>query len=447
MGPPEIGSAARWSILIAGFFLLSSQLASAAETAGTGAYRLINPSASALSSSAKSLLVLRNVTTFVEGFYEYRFDCTSPGLDTGTVTTKPLHGTVTFETVTVIPHAGQPCAGVPLPAREAFYTWTDTNPHDTTDFFHLHWVSSYGIILEDSDWSIELGPLLNLVSPFLLGAKGDALQNLDLATLLPALPNLATAAATGLTADGTSAAIALAATSTTSDVTFTTTNGTSLLPYDPNFLQKLPTVGSSTLVIPAAKLMNIGGLLYAAALVQTPPPAVTPLYASSIVVTAQQDSETKQALLDLVPPPVLFVHGLWGNNQSLLFHKEALAKTAPWSNYPNQLVAMQYPGAASFYYPVSLMDMGTDVASILGAVQSKGIVDSRIDVVAHSMGGLLVRAYSGGTCTTTGYRSLVNRCQGQFHTIVTLDTPEAGSGLATYLLGINKLPSRKHRRY
>jgi pimeloyl-ACP methyl ester carboxylesterase len=140
------------------------------------------------------------------------------------------------------------------------------------------------------------------------------------------------------------------------------------------------------------------------------------------------------ASLNLVPPPILFVHGLWGNKKSLLFHQTVLAQMAPWSSYPDQLVAVGYPGAASFYLPESLSDMGTDVTTILGAVKSKGIVVGRVDVVAHSMGGLLVRAYSSGTCTTTGYRSLKNRCQGQFHTIVTLDTPEAGSGLATYLL-------------
>jgi pimeloyl-ACP methyl ester carboxylesterase len=140
------------------------------------------------------------------------------------------------------------------------------------------------------------------------------------------------------------------------------------------------------------------------------------------------------ASLNLVPPPVLFVHGLWGNRFSLLFHELALGLMAPWSSYPDQLVAMGYPGADSFYLPESLMDMETNVTTILKEVKSKGIVDGRIDVVAHSMGGLLVRAYSSGTCTTTGYRSLKNRCQGQFHTIVTLDTPEAGSGLAKYLL-------------
>jgi pimeloyl-ACP methyl ester carboxylesterase len=275
---------------------------------------------------------------------------------------------------------------------------------------------------------------LSILSPFLLGAKGAALSNLDLASLLPVLPSLAAAAATGLAADGTSAAIALFATCTTSDVTFTTNNGTSLLPYNRHFLQKPPTLGNSPLVIPAATLKNIGGLLYAVALVQAPPPGVTLSYANPIVVTAQQGSETVSASLNLVPPPVLFVHGIWGNKKSLLFHELALAQMAPWSSYPDQLVLVGYPGAVSFYEPVSLMDMGTNVTTILHAVKNKGIVDCRIDVVAHSMGGLLVRAYSSGTCTTTGYRSLKNRCQGQFHTIVTLDTPEAGSGLATYLL-------------
>ena len=284
-------------------------------------------------------------------------------------------------------------------------------------------------VTDTETFNILVAGQLSLVSPFLLGATD--LSNLDLTTLLPQLPSLASAKATGLAADGTSAAIALFATGTASDVTFTTNNGTSLLPYDRHFLQTLPTLGSSPLVIPAANLKNIGGLLYAVALVQTPPPAVTPLYASPIVVTAQQGSETVSTSLNLVPPPVLFVHGLWGNRDSLLFHELALAQMAPWSSYPDQLVAMGYPGADSFYSPVSLMDMGTNVTTILHEVKSKGIVDGRIDVVAHSMGGLLVRAYSSGTCTTTGYRSLKNRCQGQFHTIVTLDTPEAGSGLAT----------------
>jgi pimeloyl-ACP methyl ester carboxylesterase len=288
-------------------------------------------------------------------------------------------------------------------------------------------------VTDTETFNILVAGQLSLVSPFLLGATD--LSNLDLTTLLPQLPSLASAKATGLAADGTSAAIALFATGTASDVTFTTNNGTSLLPYDRHFLQTLPTLGSSPLVIPAANLKNIGGLLYAVALVQTPPPAVTPSYASPIVVAAQQGSETVSTSLNLVPPPVLFIHGLWGNRDSLLFHELALAQMAPWSSYPDQLVAMGYPGADSFYSPVSLMDMGTNVTTILHEVKSKGIVDGRIDVVAHSMGGLLVRAYSSGTCTTTGYRSLKNRCQGQFHTIVTLDTPEAGSGLATFLLG------------
>ena len=106
---------------------------------------------------------------------------------------------------------------------------------------------------------------LSFVSPFLLDTKN--LGNLDLATLLPnqTTPDSATA----LVADGTSAAIVLLQVPTMDPVTFTTNNGTTLLPWDQNFLQKSPSQGETTLndVTP----IPIGSLLYAVALLQAPP--------------------------------------------------------------------------------------------------------------------------------------------------------------------------------
>jgi pimeloyl-ACP methyl ester carboxylesterase len=285
-------------------------------------------------------------------------------------------------------------------------------------------------------------PALSLVSPFLLGASD--LSNLDLATLLPKLPSLASAEATGLVADGTSAAIALWATNTAEDVTFTTSNGTTLLPYVPSFLAAAPTVGSESLTIPAANLITIGSVLYAAALVQAPPPAVTPSFSDPIIVTAQQGTQTGGVSMSLVPPPVLLVHGIWGNENSLSFYKSTLTGEAPWSNDANSIYSMTYPGAASFASSGSIGAMKNEAASIIESLQGQGVVGARMDVIAHSMGGLLLRSYSSGsqhgpcdsdvTMNTAPYRSLQDRCQGQFHTIVTLDTPEDGSALATYLL-------------
>lgn len=62
------------------------------------------------------------------------------------------------------------------------------------------------------------------------------------------------------------------------------------------------------------------------------------------------------------------------------------------------------------------------------------IVGGRIDIVAHSMGGLATRHYT----TTNSYKSLQNqmrsRSEGLLHTVITLDTPETGSPLASALL-------------
>jgi pimeloyl-ACP methyl ester carboxylesterase len=265
---------------------------------------------------------------------------------------------------------------------------------------------------------------LTIASPFLLGATD--LGNIDLTQLLP---NLSAADnATALAADGTSAAIVLLPTSTTAPVTFTANNGTGLLDYDPKFLTYAPKKGRSSLTVTP---IQIGSLFYAVALLQAPPAAVTPSYSTPIVVTAQQQGgQLNQASIPLMPPPVLLVHGLWGNSDSLSFYDTTLTIQAPWASYPYLIYELAYPGAESFASADSLGAMKTEAATIFEQTQDLGIVGARIDVVAHSMGGLLLRSYSG----TKAYRSIENRKLGQFHTIVTLDTPEAGSAMATYLL-------------
>jgi PGAP1-like protein len=66
---------------------------------------------------------------------------------------------------------------------------------------------------------------------------------------------------------------------------------------------------------------------------------------------------------------------------------------------------------------------------LLSNLDAKNIVGSRVDIVAHSMGGLAARYYA----SQSFYTSLRNRKQGQFHEIITLDTPELGSKLAVVL--------------
>jgi pimeloyl-ACP methyl ester carboxylesterase len=282
----------------------------------------------------------------------------------------------------------------------------------------------------------SLASNIQFVSPFLLGAKN--LGDIDIPTLLP---NAIGPTATALAADGTSAAIVLYATSTKAPVTFTASNGTTLLKYDQHFLTSPPLQGAVSIKVTP---ISIGSMLYAVALLQAPPSGVAPAYSTPIAVIAQQQGgPVQQANLPLVPPPVLLLHGLWGDQNSLSLYDATFMGEEPWSANPNLIYTSNYSGTASFASPDSIQQVIDDVALELQSLQSAGIVVGRTDVVAHSMGGLLARSYSegrksgpcdSGATKTAPYRSYIDRCQGQFHTIVTLDTPEAGSTLPTYLL-------------
>jgi pimeloyl-ACP methyl ester carboxylesterase len=274
---------------------------------------------------------------------------------------------------------------------------------------------------------------LFVVSPFLLGVADGALGNLNLRVLLPKIQDWSAVTAKALAADNTSAAIVIFRTNSPENVKFTTNDGTSLLPYANNFLIMTPKEGTDDLIVPSSQLVKVGSIFYAAALVQAPGLGAKRSFATAITVTARQGAETRKTSMALVPPPVVLVHGLWGNDKSLEFVEDTLTNSAPWNNHPELVQAIQYTNDISFDASEPASALGNEIRNLLqtGArsLDAQQIVGGRVDIVAHSMGGLVLRHYA----TLMPYRSPRDREQGQFHQIVTLDTPESGSQLATYL--------------
>lgn len=283
-----------------------------------------------------------------------------------------------------------------------------------------------------------------LVDPF-LAAKLDNrnnLANLDLSTLYR-VRNWAAVQAKGLNADNTSAAIAIVETSNAAaDVTLTGTNGTALLPYDPQFLTKAPASGgTASLTIPAANFIQVGSVFFAAALVQAPAVGATYDVLKPITISAAQNATLKQATMDLDIPPVVLVHGLWGDATSLQALRQYLLTTPQWQKtglvdaicYSPYLAfdAKTDPltnGGDSCEY-TSATALGLEINHLMTVLDTRHVVGGRVDVVAHSMGGLAVRHFSA----LAQYRSARNRAQGAFHVLATLDTPETGSSLAAFL--------------
>ncbi|MFZ3328808.1 MAG: hypothetical protein WA231_24365 [Methylocella sp.] len=199
--------------------------------------------------------------------------------------------------------------------------------------------------------------------------------------------------------------------------------------------------------IPVANLNRVGALFYGAALVQAPVGAAAPSFTDQIVVTAQQGTQTATAQMDMVPPPVVLVHGLWGDKHSLggigsLGHY--LKTTPPWLNHPDLVQVLCYSKYFGFDAKTDPLSGGSSdpceqtskdaiastINGLLSTLDSLKIIGSRVDVVAHSMGGLAARNYAS---KKSYYGLLRNRTKGRFRKVITLDTPELGSQLAHFL--------------
>ncbi|HEX4079087.1 MAG TPA: hypothetical protein VHX61_09470 [Rhizomicrobium sp.] len=279
--------------------------------------------------------------------------------------------------------------------------------------------------------------LLVALDPFLVSP--DHLDNMKLASFLAGNPDLENYAAKALSTDGTSAAILLFETGSSASVTFQTSNAASLVPYADDFLTTPPATGQSSLTV--SSLVEVGSTWYAPVLVQGPLGG----YSSNNIISlsAVQGSENASLNISLVIPPLVLVHGLWGNKRSLVEAENWLRANPPWNGAPDFVQPICYSKYLRFDAKkdplsrrgdpcevTSRSALQTEIDSLFATLDADQIVGARVDLLAHSMGGLVARNYA----SQGKYESLRNRMQGQFHAIVTLNTPEIGSRLAPALI-------------
>lgn len=275
------------------------------------------------------------------------------------------------------------------------------------------------------------------LDPFLVAP--DHLGNMKLASFLAGDPELENYAAKALSADGTSAAILLFETDSNAAVTFEVNTAASLVSYADDFLDTPPATGQSSLTV--SSLIQVGSTWFAPVLVQGPLGG----YSSNdvISVSASQGSENASLDVPLVIPPLVLVHGLWGNRRSLSEAETYLRASPPWNNAPEFVEPICYSKYLRFdarkdplsrrgdpCEVTSKSALQTEIDSLFATLDSDQIVGARVDLLVHSMGGLVARNYA----SQPRYDSLRNRMQGRFHAIVTLNTPEIGSKLAPFLI-------------
>jgi pimeloyl-ACP methyl ester carboxylesterase len=159
-------------------------------------------------------------------------------------------------------------------------------------------------------------------------------------------------------------------------------------------------------------------------------------------VTTETASNTEGAKLKLVPPPVVLVHGLWSSSEAWQGPAGGLRQDLINRGYllcPECLVDYGWAPAGSFDPRESTPVGQAPVNQVIVATQyardwarGRGFATTQVDVVGHSMGGLMARSR-----VASAWRPYVTKYTynaGDFHKIITVGTPHLGTPLADYLV-------------
>jgi pimeloyl-ACP methyl ester carboxylesterase len=244
--------------------------------------------------------------------------------------------------------------------------------------------------------------------------------------------------AIGFTADGAAILfIVLTSSAAPSSATLTATNEATLAAYDTAYAT-IPPKGKATLHVDAAQIASLGSDEYVIAMLQAPdilkpgPDGALPAENQPVSVSISIPNLGDLSLqVQLYPPPVLFVHGLWGSSTSLQNVQTYLGGVAPYAGLPaGFLNSVQYENDAAFDSGIVQNVVASQLNTIITTLNTAEIGVGRVDLVAHSMGGLVARSFAG----QDGYTGEPSRTLGLFHQVVTIDTPESGSLLANFLI-------------
>jgi pimeloyl-ACP methyl ester carboxylesterase len=125
-------------------------------------------------------------------------------------------------------------------------------------------------------------------------------------------------------------------------------------------------------------------------------------------------SEITFLSIDIVRPPLLLLHGVWSNGK--IYESKMIPILKPF--YQNSVYANpSYPNDISFVD--NIINIKNNVALLLLKAQRNGISAGKVDIIAHSMGGILSRLYY----QSSSYEDDVNK-------LITLNTPHFGSQMA-----------------
>ncbi len=139
---------------------------------------------------------------------------------------------------------------------------------------------------------------------------------------------------------------------------------------------------------------------------------------------------TAEQKIKLRRPPVMLIHGIW-SDYFKSFLNSGIVEYLQNSISGIRLVPVNYPNASSIYS--NYVIVGNKIKSEIYSLRNQGIAVSQVDIIAHSMGGVLSRLFAEAGAPY--YINRENYNEGYINKLITVDTPHKGAYLADMVLG------------
>ena len=129
--------------------------------------------------------------------------------------------------------------------------------------------------------------------------------------------------------------------------------------------------------------------------------------------------------VDIYRAPVIMVHGLWGDSRAFDEMKTDLDNSDLYIKSLTKKVDYRHTNSWSFLSNFNVIP--DNINSILLTARADGFSAGKVDMVCHSMGGILARQY---------IQSPSFQLKKDVHKLITINTPHSGSQAANLLLNL-----------
>lgn len=291
--------------------------------------------------------------------------------------------------------------------------------------------NTYGSVVDISNSIILLNPRVVDPNPNLIDIDGDLKNNVSLAANL-------TTERIGTIADAVSKLILLLDSNSTLSFSIGGTNHNNLTNGTLSSLNHSSNANNSSSTIIHPQRTSEGRSVVVA--VYTPPDFIDLDKGTNHTTINILVNDTQATSIDLYRVPIVLVHGLWGDpNQTWIesnFNKTLRQSGfdtfyADYSEY-NAITFDPYKNETIGNKPFGnygIDSVRNETAKALKKYHNNSIAAAQVDIVGHSMGGLMAR----GFVQQADYMKQDNFMKGYIHRLITIGTPHFGGDLAGIL--------------